>query len=40
MLYRTSVFNANGVELDQTPRSVASYLDLQCLPISGSLGIN
>ena len=28
------VFNANSVDPDQTPRSVASYLGLRCLPIT------
>ena len=28
------VFNANRVDPDQTPRSVASDLDLHCLPMS------
>ena len=29
-----SVFNANSVDPDQTPRSVASDLGLHCLPMS------
>ena len=29
-----SELNANSVEPDQTPRSAASDLDLQCLPVS------
>ena len=29
-----SVFNANSVDPDQTPRSVASDLGLNCLPMS------
>ena len=28
------VFNANSVDLDQTPRSVASDLGLHCFPMS------
>ena len=28
------VINANSVDPDQTPRSVASDLDLHCLPMS------
>ena len=36
------VLNANSVDIAQTPRSVASYPGLHCLPISllGALGIN
>ena len=29
-----SIFNANSVDPDQTPRSAASDLGLQCLPMS------
>ena len=29
-----SVFNANSVDSDQTPRPAASDLDLYCLPMS------
>ena len=34
MIYRNSMFNANGVDSDQTPSSVASDLGLNCLPVS------
>ena len=39
MLYKSSVFNANSVEPDQTPRSAASDLGLHALQMSllGSL---
>ena len=34
MFYKMLVFNANSVATDHTPRSVASDLGLQCLPMS------
>ena len=33
-----SEFNANSVDPDQTPRSAASDLGLQCLPLSVFMG--
>ena len=34
MFIKNSVFNANRVDSDQTPLSVASDLALHCLPVS------
>ena len=34
ILIAIPVFNANSVDPDQTPRSVASDLGLHCLPMS------
>ena len=34
LLKEISIFNANSVDSDQMPRSVASYLGLHCLLMS------
>ena len=34
MFYETPVFNTNSIESNQTTHSVASDLDLHCLPLS------
>ena len=33
-IVKVSEFNANSVDPDRTPRTVASYLSLHCLPVS------
>ena len=39
MFYRNPVFNANRLDPDQTPCSVASDLGLNCLPMSILLAV-